>query len=151
MNRDNGQRPRRAIDHWETVEMIHSSQREIGRDNLGIVIEIQRPVFEDGGQGRLTMSCAVHRGERALRLFCRDGDTREIRALEELLSEATPKLEGATARFDEICNTEEKGHRKDSAKGKPGEPGGGLSRFSKVSKRDRKQLKKKGRTTKVDS
>lgn len=87
--RGNGKKGERTpIDHWETLKVLHSDSKPVGRDgDLGIVIEVQRPVFEGGRTGRCTMGVIIRRGERMLRLFCRNGDHHEISALRDMLAD----------------------------------------------------------------
>jgi len=138
------------IKHWETLEVLHSDTRRVGRDDLGIVIEVQRPVFEDGRTGRVSMGMVIRRGERMLRLFCRDGSTDEISALREML-DGVHGLDGFTDRFAELRAENdppprERESRRERGSGpKPGEVGGGLSRFSGESKRDKRRRKREAR------
>lgn len=82
-----GNGKRATIDHWETLRVLHSDSRPVGRDgDLGVVIEVQRPVFEGERTGRSTMGMVIRRGERMLRLICRNGDSSEISALRDMLA-----------------------------------------------------------------
>jgi len=95
---------RASIDHWETVEVLHSNVLTVGEEDLGVVVEAQRPVFESGQNGRVNMSVVIRRGERMLRLFCRDGDMTEVATLRDMLDTLDDQaLERITARFGELC------------------------------------------------
>lgn len=140
-------RTKSPIDHWETLEVLYSARSEAGREPLGIVIEVQQPVFEGGRTGRPSMGCVVRRGERMLRVPCRDGKTEEIVALREMLG-ALPdsKLAECSARYAEIVGANAPPPREDRQgraprSPRPGEAGSGLSRFTTVSKRERRRQK----------
>jgi len=149
-----GNDKRTPIDHWETLKVLHSDSKPVGRDgDLGVVIEVQRPVFEGGRTGRSTMGVIIRRGERMLRLFCRNGDTHEISALRDMLADLPDTVldeyasEYDTLRAENDPPPRERGGggRERGSGPRPGEVGGGLSRFSGESKRDRKRRKRQER------
>lgn len=150
MTERRGNERRDSIDHWETVEVLHSDTTTVGRDSIGLVVEVQRPVFEGGREGRLSMGAVLTRGGRMLRFRCQQGDTAEISALRRLFSAFDEEKLGAlTAKFDELRaehdpKPRERGSRSGGGEAKPGSVGGGLSRFSKTSKRERRRQKRQG-------
>lgn len=127
--------------------MLHSDTRSAGRDDLGIVVEVQRPVFEGGRTGRVSMGMVIRRGERMLRLFCRDGSTDEISALRDMLV-AMHGMEGFTDTFKELRAEhdppprEREDRRERGSAPRPGDVGGGLARFSGEAKRDKRRRKR---------
>lgn len=146
-----GNGKRTTIDHWETVELLHSDTRSAGRDDLGISIEVQRPVFEGGREGRIAMGVVLRRGERMLRLFCRDGATTEISDIRDMLNELdTATLVGFTDRFVELrLEHDPPSRERDQKRGstpKTGDAGSGLGQWSKPGKTARKRENKVKRT-----
>jgi hypothetical protein len=139
--RGNGKRT--PIDHWETVEVLHSDSVNVGREDVGLVIEVQRPIFEGGREGRLSMGAVLTRGERMLRFFCPGGAITEISALRSMLLDLDEEtLAGFATKFDDLRDEHDpKPQRQERGSTKPGQVGGGLSRFSKTSKRERRRQK----------
>lgn len=143
----NGKSQRAPIERWETLEVLYSDTRKPGRDDLGILVEVQRPVFEGGRTGRVSLGVAIRRGERMLRLFCRDGATTEISELRDMLATLDySKLDSFTDRFAELRlkhdpvqreRAEERGSRPNR-----GGPGSGLGPWSAPGKTERKRKKR---------
>jgi hypothetical protein len=138
-------RGRARIEKWETVAVLHEEKVE-GEQPIGLKVEVQCPVFEDGRKGRPRMGCVVRRGDRSLRFQCYEGSMSEIDICAELFAHATaPELaEKITAGYSEImaqnASEVDKRQRRDASSNKRlGQPGGGLGRFSKPGKTARKR------------
>lgn len=137
---DNGDRPR--VERWDTLEVLHRSAYDVADGKLSVVIEVQQPVFEDGRKGRVKLGCAIQRGERTLRIPCRDGNTSEVKTVVTMLQTLTEDvLKVCEARFREIDeehrppprtydNTAGAGRSGGGGPLRYTEPGMGLSRFS---------------------
>jgi hypothetical protein len=139
-------RNRKEIQHWESVKVLHSDQSPTGKTSLGIVIDVQRPVYEDGTKGRPALNCILSRGNRSLRFPMSHG-LEEVRAFMVLTMGLEEKLEEVQRLYNVVCEGIERAERK-AFSGQPqqeyGRPGQGLSRFSSISKADRKKMKRKG-------
>lgn len=133
---------RSPVDHWETLEVLFNAQVEVGKEILSLVVEVQRPIFEGGRAGRPSMGCILRRGERMLRLPCRDGSTAEIIAFRSLLAGLdADTLIALTERYWALRDKHSETDQQVRRAPKPGEVGGGLSRYSKTPKRDRRESK----------
>jgi len=147
-DRKGNDRPRNPIDHWETVEMLHSDLQNVGKDALGLVIEVQRPVFEGGRTGHVAMGVVLKRGERMLRLKCHGGETTEISALREMLNRLDDaKLDETKDRFAELRKEHDPPPRpqrqeRGSGPSRVGGGAGGLGQFSAPGKTARKRENK---------
>jgi len=85
--------PRSSVDHWETVEVLHSEKKNgSGQFNeLGVSVEVQRPIFSDGREGRVGLSVVFRRGDRLLRLNCPNGSMQEVSSFLDMISGLTPE------------------------------------------------------------
>jgi hypothetical protein len=155
-DRRKSDRPRSKIEDFETLEVLYSDQVLAETASIGIVVEVQRPVFEGGRTGGPRLSCVITRAsrggeskrERVFRIPCIRGDTAEVEALFSLLqrladrgpTNSKTKLDECQHKFDQ--RVERTSKRRDNGDAKPGQVGGGLSRFSGESKRDKKRRKR---------
>lgn len=147
----NGTKQRRPIDRWETLDVLYDERETLGRDTIGVRVEIQRPIFEGDQPGRVCLNCVVYRGDRNIRFFCRSGDMSEIIALQELLNGLTVDMLDEFADRYEALDTRYRSRRLESRREpRPGEVGGGLSRFSKPNKGEYQQRKRIGRQGRID-
>jgi len=133
MYADIGDRPK--VERWDTIEVLHRSNQAVEGGNLGVTIEVQQPVFEDGRKGRVKLGCAIQRGERTLRIPCRDGGTSEIMMIAQMLQDVATEenLKSYEERFREIEEANRPPERRSYGGGTAGnysEPGMGLARFS---------------------
>lgn len=157
MTRDNGKK--RDIDHWETVEVLHSDSVELDRAIIGIVIEVRRPVFEGGAEGFPRMSCTIKRQdrqgagrERDLRLLCYDGNPEEVQAMAGLFHDMSKGGFGDFMdRYREIADAHRRAHERPRERSNGGGDrreiggvGGGLS-FGRSGKTERMRRKKEKR------
>lgn len=126
---------RPKIDRWETIKVLHSGLSVSGQ--VSMIVEVERPVFEDQRSGRPTMSCLLKRGERALRIPCKDGSMNDVLELRKLLAALTPDLvKEMHDSFDSIVEAGRQSHRDGGrARPRPGEPGGGLGAKGKTDRK----------------
>lgn len=155
MPRGNGKK--RDIDHWETVEVLHSESVELDRATIGIVVEVRRPIFEGGVEGFPRMSCTIRRKdnqgagkERDLRLLCYDGNPEEVQAMAGLFHDMSKGGFGDFVdRYKEIADKHRRAHERPRGRSHGGGEqrreiggvGGGLS-FGKSGKTARTRAKK---------
>lgn len=143
----NGQRT--PIDHWDTLKVLHSDSRPVGRDgDLGVVIEVQRPVFEGGRTGRSTMGMVVRRGERMLRVLCRNGDYSEICSLRDMLAGLSDEtLDGYAEEYETIrADNDPPSRERYPERGSGPKRGAGPGQFSATGKTARKKAARENRT-----
>ena len=120
---------RRVVERWETLEVLHSGIESAAKTDIGFVIEIKQPVFEDGSRGFPKMNATLSRGERFLRFTCFDGEISEINALINLMNGAVDAISGFSGIYDNYVEEHKASFQRDSDK-QVGGVGGGLSRGS---------------------
>lgn len=103
MLQNGNDRPRRKVEKWDTLEVLFSGRRVINRVDIGFVIKIEQPIFEDGSRGYPKLGVTLNRGDRFLRFECFDGDLSEVEALSFLLGSITkPELESFQRVYDDF-------------------------------------------------
>jgi hypothetical protein len=157
--RENG-RPRRdsRVKDWETLETIVKREEDIGRQKLGVQIVIDQPILDNDRRGFKRVATKLNIGDRFIRL-----NTKGLMALCDLLTEERSAILAAVDKVhadNEELERERRsrsrgrgGHKRGSGRGGDslveesrslqGQVGGGLSRFSGESKRERKRDKKR--------
>lgn len=135
---------RRKVDEWETIEILFNGRESTPKADIGLVIEVKQPIFDDGTKGFPKLGATVIRGDRFLRFMCFDGDISELKAIDGLFSKASASFEEYQAAYDgHIANHKQSGRGGNGRSQRPGGVGGGLSRFSdgegKTEKRRRKR------------
>jgi hypothetical protein len=142
-------RERSSVKGWETVRVFYDQTATMGgpdsRGDVRVIVEVQRPQFEDGGSGRPALSVVVMRGDRVLRFPCRDGSFEGVVALAKLLGEVLDpeRLSSVKEEFSQLVGVNHPSRRDGAGdKGKTGHPGGpgtGLGRFSTPGKTARRR------------
>ena len=157
--RDNGrQRRETRIKEWETLERVTNRTEEIGRQSLGIEVVIDQPLLDNGRRGFKRVGTKLSMGDRFLRL-----NTKALVALLDILTEERSALLAAIDKVhadNEELEKERRNQRgnsrgrgggrgrnslREESEAMRGKTGGGLSRFTKTSKRERKREKHRKR------
>jgi hypothetical protein len=160
--RDNGRRRESRVKEWETLERIVERSVEIGRASLRLEIVIDQPILDNDRRGFKRVATKISMGDRFLRL-----NTKALISLLDILTEERSVLLEAIDKVHAENEEIEKerrprdgegrgrgrgrgrgGDMADEARAMIGKPGGGLGRFTKTPKRDRKREKRRERREK---
>jgi hypothetical protein len=130
-------RARSQIKEWKTVETLFCEERNAGRNTIGAAVTVVQPIFENGGRGRPALSFKVFRNERILRFTCPKGSTEEIECLLAVMFDLDKQAGRIEDIFYDSYVKETSGNT--SQPSRFNEPGGGLGRYSKPGKTQRKR------------
>jgi hypothetical protein len=136
------------IDRWETVKVLMSDtmQTKDGTE-VGISLVVNKPIFKDGNEGFPKASMVISRNGSSYRIPFFKGSSEEPTAIVGLMEMALKswREEGHEEYEDFVA-----AHRAmlDARKQREGgrnrkDVGGGLSKFSKTSKRERRKQKRR--------
>jgi hypothetical protein len=146
---DEAPRERRGptISEWKTLETIVDFKDFIGKIDVGVKVAVDQPVLENGHDGYKRVNAELRCGRHFIRMNT-NGFMKILEVLDEHREAITAAIEAVHADNDEM-RREQQERRESRGNGggserapKPGAVGGGLSRFTKTPKRDRKRAKK---------
>ena len=149
------------IERWETVKVLMSeTRRTLEGNDLGVSLVVNRPVFKDGGPGWPKVSLVISRNASSYRIPFFKGSPEEVEQIHKLMGEALEKWfsGGAAQEFEQLAaeyHSLRQQKRQEEIDAHTGElerlaqlsaregskSGSGLSKFSKVPKRERKRMK----------
>lgn len=148
MNDNNNERRERrgpAIKSWEVLETIVDKKDYIGKIDIGVKVTVDQPEFESGNKGYKRLNAELRFGRHFIRMNTK-GFMRILEILDEHREAIDKAVEAVHADNDEMRREQqERRESRGNDNGRsirPGGVGGGLSQFSKVSKRERRRQKK---------
>lgn len=137
-----------GIKRWETLDTLYTATTYVGRE-LAVEVEIQQPVFHDGGRGTPRMGCVLRSGNAFIRLPCRDGELIALEQVQRLISGALSedrKREFAQ-RYELSCERHRNEHRGRALKKGPGDRkfGASMEDISDHAKEDKSARRRRRR------
>lgn len=136
------------IAEWETLDTLVDYKDLIGKNVIGVRVTVDRPIFENGNTGYKRVNAELRFAGHFIRLNTK-GFVNLLKVLDDhrdAISEAVDKAHD---------DNDEKRRKQNERRGirdtddssttpqtKPGGVGGGLSRFARTSKSDRKTQKR---------